>query len=298
MKPLPEAISVVMRSYNEAWAIEATLSALCNQDYGGQIELIVIDSASTDGSHDIIRRFNPQHFIILQPGTYVPGKVLNQGLRLAAHNWVVFLNSDATPANNQWLTELLNVALNTPKLGTAFSRQIPRPDCQAVFAFDYDRCFGPERESVHWDHFFSMVSCVVNKAIWQTVPFREDLQYAEDDEWSRRLLKEGYAVAFAPKSIAVHSHNYTPAEARKRARGDAIAVASAGNVPDVRRRWHRDVLLPTLRDALRDFSYCRRQQRLREWPHAIRVRYNQRLGRLEGYRIGLAQRKQAIGLQA
>lgn len=293
MKPLPDAISVVMRSYNEAWAIADTLKALFAQDYEGQIELIVIDSASTDGSHAIIREFDPAHFVILEPGTYVPGRVLNQGLQLATHDWVVFLNSDATPANDKWLPELLRVAVETPDLGTAFSRQIPRPDCQAVFAFDYDRCFGPERESRHWDHFFSMVSCVVSKPVWEKIPFREDLQYAEDDEWSRRLIANGYKVAFAEQSVAIHSHNYTPDEARKRARGDAIAVAHAGNVPDLRRRWHRDVLLPTLRDAVRDAAYCLKQRRLREWPHAVRVRYNQRMGRLEGYRIGLARCKSA-----
>jgi len=292
MNPLPESISVVMRSYNEAWAIGDTLRALFDQDYAGQIDLIVIDSASTDGSHEIIRTFQPREFVILAPRTYVPGKVLNQGLELARHDWVVFLNSDATPANRDWLRELLTVAVNTPKLATAFSRQVPRPDCQAVFAFDYDRCFGPARESVHWDHFFSMVSCVVHRPTWQQIRFREDLQYAEDDEWSRRLVTAGYAVAFAGKSIAIHSHNYTPAQARQRARGDAIAVAQAGNVPDVRRRWHRDVLLPCLRDAARDLGYCWRQGQVRQWPHALRVRYNQRLGRLEGYRLG-AERARA-----
>jgi rhamnosyltransferase len=290
MNAEPPLISVVIRSYNEAWAIGDTLKSLYSQDYPGQIDLIVIDSASTDGSHEIIRRFHPREFIILEPGTYVPGKVLNRGLALARSEWVVFLNSDATPANDQWLPELVKCAVTTPNLAAAFSRQIPRPDCQAVFAFDYERCFGPNRESVHWDHFFSMVSCIVNRAIWQRIPLREDLQYAEDDEWSRRLIAAGHVVGFAGKSVAIHSHNYTPAEARKRARGDAIAVAQAGNVADIRRRWHRDVFIPVLRDALRDFAYCAHQRRLREWPHAIRVRYNQRLGRLEGYRLGIAAR--------
>jgi rhamnosyltransferase len=51
MNTLPEKISLVMRSYNEAWAIEDTLNSVSDQAYPGEIELIVIDSASTDGSH-------------------------------------------------------------------------------------------------------------------------------------------------------------------------------------------------------------------------------------------------------
>ena len=248
-----------------------------------RVTQLVIDSASTDGSHEIIRRFNPKEFIILEPGTYVPGKVLNQGFNLASSDWVVFLNSDATPANKQWLTELLRVAVNSPKLGAAFSRQIPRKDCQAVFAHDYERCFGPNRESAQWDHFFSMVGCVAYKPTWTEIPIREDLQYAEDDEWTRRLKDAGYEILLAENSIVIHSHNYTPAQAYKRAKGDAIAVAQAGNVPKVRRAWHRDVLLPAIKDTLRDFSYFRKHHQVGQLPHAFRVRYQQRLGRMHGY---------------
>ncbi len=286
MMTIPDKISLVMRSYNEAWAISETLEAVFNQDYDGEIELIVIDSGSTDGSHDIIRRFNPKEFIVLEPGTYVPGKVLNQGFQLSSSNWVVFLNSDATPANNQWLTELLAAAVDSSKLGAAFSRQVPRDDCQAVFAHDYERCFGPERESANWDHFFSMVSCVAYKPTWEQIPIREDLQYAEDDEWTRRLKAAGYEIILAEKSLAIHSHNYTPAQAYKRAKGDAIAVAQAGNIPDVKRAWHRDVLLPAVKDTLRDFNYCRRNGQLSQLPHAFCVRYQQRLGRMHGYNEG------------
>lgn len=289
MTTRPDQISVVMRSYNEAWAIEDTLKGIFDQDYAGRIELIVIDSGSTDGSHDIIRRYDPQELIILEPGTYVPGKVLNQGFRLASHDWVVFNNSDATPANRGWLTELLRTAVSSPKLGAAFSRQIPREDCRAVFAHDYERCFGPQRESANWDHFFSMVSCVAYKPTWAQIPIREDLQYAEDDEWTRRLKAAGYEIVLAEQSMSIHSHNYTPIEAYKRAKGDAIAVARAGNVPDVQRAWHRDVFLPAVRDTLRDFNYCRREGRLAELGHAFRVRYQQRLGRMHGYNEGCAQ---------
>jgi rhamnosyltransferase len=272
-----------MRSYNEAWAIEDTLNGIFEQDYPGEIELIVIDSGSTDGSHEIIQRFKPKEFIVLEPGTYVPGKVLNQGFTLSTNDWVVFLNSDATPANKQWLSELLKTAVNSPKLGAAFSRQTPRDDCQAVFAHDYERCFGPDRESANWDHFFSMVSCVAYKPTWEKIPIREDLQYAEDDEWTRRLKDAGYEIILAEKSVAIHSHNYTPAQAYKRAKGDAIAVAQAGNVPNVKRAWHRDVFLPAIKDTLRDFSYCKRTGQLGQIFHAFQVRYQQRLGRMHGY---------------
>ena len=291
MPTLPSKISLVMRSYNEAWAIDDTLKQVFAQDYEGEIELIVIDSGSTDGSHAIIESYKPKHFIILEPGTYVPGVVLNRGFQLATADWVVFLNSDATPVNAQWLSALLTAALESPKPGALFSRQIARPDCQAVFAHDYERCFGPNRESKNWDHFFSMVSCIASKELGLKHPIREDLQYAEDDDWTRRLVELGYEVTLVDASIVMHSHNYTPAQAYKRAMGDAIAVAQAGNIKDESRAWHRDVFLPACKDFVRDFNYCRQNGALSELPHAFRVRYQQRLGRLHGYEEGIRRLK-------
>jgi len=45
-------ISIVMRSFNEAWALKKTLPALVTQNRQNQ-ELIVIDNASTDGSQEV-----------------------------------------------------------------------------------------------------------------------------------------------------------------------------------------------------------------------------------------------------
>src|SRR5580658_5785603 len=145
-----------MRSFNEAWALRQTLPALKAQDWQNW-ELIVIDSGSTDGSVDLIRRAAPRHFVQIRPQDYNPARVMNLGMKLASSNIAIFLNADATPQGTGWLRPLAT-ALQEPRTAAAFGRQIPRPDCQAVFAHDYARCFGPKRNSAGWEHFFSMVS--------------------------------------------------------------------------------------------------------------------------------------------
>ena len=280
-------ISVVMRSMNDGPLIEATLKGVYEQDYPGAVELIHIDSGSSDNTVEIIRSTHPRKLIEILPREYIPGVVLNRGMRESQGEWVVFLNSDGEPADRQWLSELLAIAQSQPRVGTAFSRQVPRPDCQAVYAHDYDRCFGPQRESVQWDHFFSMVSCVVNRGAWEEQPFREDLQYAEDDEWSRRLKANGWGVLFAEKSIAIHSHNYTIKQAYKRAYGDCFASAAtkAQNIPRLR-DFGPGLVLGVFRDAARDWTWCRREGRIGEWPRAFTVRAAQRLGKTVGFRRG------------
>ena len=115
MAHFPSAVSVVMRSYNEAWALEGTLKSLFAQDFDGGIELIVIDSGSTDESIDIFKRYNPTVLREILPSEYVPGVVLNWGIEQASNDWVICLNADATPSNDQWLKELLKVGLESEK---------------------------------------------------------------------------------------------------------------------------------------------------------------------------------------
>ena len=276
--------SIILRSFNEAWALRDTLSALKEQDYPNW-ELIVIDSGSTDGSQELIRSAQPAQFIQIQPHEYNPSKVMNLGMRLSRSNTGIFLNADATPQGHGWLRPLVS-ALQDPKAAAVFGRQIPRPDCQAVYACDYDRCFGDKRESARWDHFFSMVSSGIRKDIWGQRGFLEKLQYAEDDEYTRWAKAHGYKVVYCPDSVVMHSHNYTPAQAYKRSFGDARALAASWKGSPAEFNFLRTQLLGSLNDLRHDFKYCLRHGRLHELPHAARIRWHQRRGKVDGFREG------------
>ena len=277
-------VSIIMRSFNEAWALRGTLPALQAQEYRNW-ELIVIDSGSTDGSPDLIRAAQPAHFVQITPAEYNPSRVMNQGMRLARSEFGIFLNADATPQGPGWLRPLVT-ALQNPRTAACFGRQIPRPDCQAVFACDYERCFGPQRESASWDHFFSMVSSGLRKDIWSRRGFREDLQYAEDDEYTRWCRAEKYDVVYVPESVAMHSHNYTAQQAFKRAAGDARAMAATwpGSRNDL--NFARTVLLGWAQDFRKDVRFCLQSGRWLELPHAAQIRWQQRRGRLTGFQQG------------
>ncbi len=277
-------VSIVLRSFNEAWALRDTLPALAAQHFRDW-ELIVFDSGSSDGSVELIRAVQPRHFMQLLPHEYRPGRVLNQGMALAKSDRVIFLNADATPQNANWLGPLV-AALDDPQVAAVFGRQIPRPDCAAAFAHDYERCFGEPRESAAWDHFFSMVSSGLRRDVWARRGFRESMQYSEDDEYTRWCRTAGYRIAYCPESVVMHSHNYTPRQAYKRSFGEAWALADVWqgaledfNVP-------RTVLLGALRDAFADLRYCARTHRLGEWRRTLAVRWQQRLGRLHGFYAG------------
>src|SRR5258708_7432695 len=171
-------VSIILRSFNEGWALRDTLPALAAQNFRDW-ELIAFDSGSSDGSVELIRAANPKHFVQMLPHEYRPGRVLNAGMELARSERVIFLNADATPQNADWLGPLVP-ALAAPQVAAVFGRQTPRPDCAAAFAHDYERCFGANRESARWDHFFSMVSSGLRRDVWARRGFREAMQYSED----------------------------------------------------------------------------------------------------------------------
>ncbi|MBI2512573.1 MAG: glycosyltransferase [Opitutae bacterium] len=280
------SVSIILRSFNEAWALRDTLPALRAQNYRDW-ELIVIDSGSTDGSVELIRAAQPAQFVRIASEEYNPSRVMNRGMQLARHDLAIFLNADATPIDEHWLRPLVD-ALRSPRTAAAFSRQVPRPDCRAVFAHDYERCFGPQRESAQWDHFFSMVGSGIRRDVWEQRGFLEEMQYSEDEEYTRWCRAAGYGVVYCPDSVVMHSHNYTPRQAFKRAFGEAWACMAmrSGRAADGARL--RGFALGWLRDVQRDFAYCARERRLRECPHAARIRWAQRAGRLAGTRAGRA----------
>lgn len=277
-------VSIIMRSYNEAWALKETLPALKRQDHSDW-ELIVIDSGSSDGSQELIKAAAPAHFIQIQPHEYNPSRVMNLGMRLSRSDFGIFINADATPQGAGWLKPLVT-ALQDPKTAAVFGRQVTRPDCQAVYACDYDRCFGPKRESARWDHFFSMVSSGIRKDIWSKRGFLETLQYAEDDEYTRWARAQGYKVVYCPESVVMHSHNYTPEQAYKRSFGDAKALAASWPGKPDAFNFLKTQFLGWASDFRHDVKYCLSSGRFSEIPHAAKIRWWQRRGKLDGFRKG------------
>jgi rhamnosyltransferase len=277
-------VTIIMRSYNEGWALRETLPALQAQDYKNW-ELVVFDSGSSDGSVELIRAAQPRHFIQLLPHDYNPSRVMNHGMQLAATATAIFLNADATPQGPHWLRPLAE-ALRDPHTAAVFGRQIPRPDCEAVYAHDYERCFGEHRESAQWEHFFSMVSSGLRKDVWAKRGFLESMQYSEDDEYTRWCRAEGYRIAYVPESVVMHSHNYTPRQAYKRSFGEAWALAAVWHGSPGELTQPARLVLGWCNDARRDLAFCRRHRRLREWPRALRIRWEQRLARRAGFKAG------------
>lgn len=273
---------VVMRSRNDAWVIESTLQALREQNLPHH--LLVLDNASSDGTRELAARYADE-LIDVPEGSYVPGKVLNQGMRTSQSELVVFLNSDCTPQHPEYLQEMLR-PFEASQVGAVFGRQLPRPDCFPIFARETWMAYPPEGQP-GWRAAFSMASSAVRRSAWEQVLFREDLSYSEDIDWSQRLQRAGFEVAYAPRAQVMHSHNYTPEQLFRRMYGEGKAEASIFEWSPWQRSWLRYSLLPLLRILLRDWRFCLNQGRFDWiWP-ALNYRWQGARGRRKGFLEGL-----------
>lgn len=101
-------ISIITVSFNSASTIEDTLKSVISQDYKN-IEYIIIDGGSTDGTLDIIDQYkNNIKTIVSEPdkGIY---DAMNKGIELSSGDVVGILNSDDIYENNKVLS-LINDA--------------------------------------------------------------------------------------------------------------------------------------------------------------------------------------------
>ena len=86
-------ISMVTISFNQAEFIERTIKSVLDQDYSN-IEYIVVDPGSTDGSREIIEKYRNEIAHIIYEPDQGPADGLNKGFSLATGEIYAYLNSD------------------------------------------------------------------------------------------------------------------------------------------------------------------------------------------------------------
>jgi rhamnosyltransferase len=207
-------ISIIIPARNEAANIGACLEAVMAQPCSRSREVIVIDSGSSDGTAEIVEKMPGVRLVRVDAGEFGHGRTRNLGAKLATGEFLVFLNADALPRGQDWLSGLVAGFAGDERIAGVYGRHVPRSGCHLYMARDLLRAMPEHRmektRAGRLDNFlFSTVSGAMRREIWQRYPFRDGIGIAEDQEWARRVLAAGYKLLYVPGSVVEHSHNYS-----------------------------------------------------------------------------------------
>ena len=87
--------SVITPNYNGEQFLEETIkSVITQQDFGVEVEYIIVDGGSTDGSQDIIDKYRSQIWTVISEPDRGPANAINKGLRVASGDILCWLNAD------------------------------------------------------------------------------------------------------------------------------------------------------------------------------------------------------------
>lgn len=211
-------VSVALPVLNGGPLLAEVLRAVRAQRVPGtEVELVVADSGSTDGSLSVAERHGAR-VLRVPPGEFSHGGTRDLLMREASGSHVAFLTQDATPASESWLASLLRGFDRAPDVALVYGPYVPRPDAPHWVRRELVEFFGPSprvdrgRSRAFGDAtFYTSANGCVLRAAYERAPFRP-VSYAEDQLLARDMMAAGYAKAYEPEAAVVHSHSYPPGE--------------------------------------------------------------------------------------
>jgi rhamnosyltransferase len=277
---MPKA-SIVIRTLNEGRFIAATLESLARQTFT-DFEVLIVDSGSTDDTLSIASKY-PVRLLHIEPSRFTYGRASNLGCEEAKGDIVVLLSAHSLPADETWL-EALIAPLADDSVAGVCGRELPRPECNPFDRRGLLRRYqGVEAHDLTLDGhgiYFGTANGAIRRAVWLTLPFDEDLSFAEDYDWGRRAIASGYRLRYAPRAAAYHSHNETLTQIRKRFYNQATAERRLGLA--ARRNGVSGLAFDTVAGSLYDLVYAIPHPRwmLLAMPRRVAINF----GRYAGYR--------------
>ena len=257
-------VSIVIRCYNEEQHIGRLLSGIAQQT-AQDVEVLVVDSGSTDATLAIASRF-PVRILTIAPDAFSFGRALNLGCQTAQGEYIVAASAHVYPVYRDWLEQLLapfadeNVALS---YGKQRGNEITKYSEHQVFA----KWFPEHPNKEQRQPFCNNANAAIRRALWEEMPYDESLTGLEDLDWAKRALVKNYHLAYAAAAEVVHVHDETPRRIFNRYRREAIALKrifpnerfsmkdfarlfAANVLSDGYHAWHDGVLTGNMPDIL------------------------------------------------
>lgn len=193
-------VSFIVPAFNEELYIGQCLESIIRQTEHSEIpvELIVVDSNSTDKTADIAKKFSNQVLSNTVKGN--PSITRNIGARHAQYSILCFIDGDCILADN-WIERLITT-FSDKKIG-AYGGPILSPEngnwVEKAWAPTESPAFLKSNSALAGANFS------IRKDLFESLRgFNEDLISAEDDDLSKRVINSGSEICYDSRQSVVH----------------------------------------------------------------------------------------------
>src|SRR5262245_35564219 len=118
-------VSILILTRNGMETLPATLDSIAEQKREFPLEVVAVDSGSTDGTAELLAN-RADRMISISPATFNHGATRNFGIEHCRGDLVVLLVQDALPNSDNWLIALTRPLREEDHVAGSYARQIPR----------------------------------------------------------------------------------------------------------------------------------------------------------------------------
>lgn len=231
-------ISIVIRTLDEARYLGELLQAVKQQEAGQfEVEVVVIDSGSTDGTLHIAES-NGCVIAHITREQFSFGRSLNMGCEVARGDVLVLVSGHCVPTDKHWLRELCQPIVDG-LVDYSYGKQVGGPESHFSECSIFGKYY-PDQSRVPQDGFFcNNANSAISRAAWERYRFDEGVTGLEDMELAQRLHRDGGRIGYVAQACVYHYHSESWKQVQRRFEREALAFQKI--MPQIHFR-HRDLV--------------------------------------------------------
>lgn len=184
------------------------------------VEVILVDSGSTDDTVKIALSFGAK-IVHIKPEDFTFGRSLNMGIGAAVHEYLVFASAHVYPVYPDWLERLLE-PLADSQIAVSYGKQRGPDTARFSEQQVYYQWYPEKSDFCQLSPFCNNANAAIRRSLWEKNPYDEGLTGLEDLAWAKRVIEQGYSVAYVAEAEIIHVHNETPTGVLNRYRREAM----------------------------------------------------------------------------